>query len=208
MGPSMSRRFEGGKIVIASHNQGKVKEIADLLAPYGADLVPASELGLPEPEETGQTFAENSEIKALGAAREAGLAALADDSGLVVAALDGAPGIHSARWAGPNKDFAAAMNRIEEALSESAAAGRPGRQAHFTCALTLAWPDGHVETFEGHVHGRLVWPPRGGKGFGYDPIFVAHGHDITFAEMGLEAKHAISHRAEALKRLVAACFEG
>ncbi len=202
------RRFEGGKLVIASHNPGKVSEIVELLAPYGAEIVPAADLGLAEPEETGDTFAANAELKALAAAEAAGLPALADDSGLVVGALSGEPGIHSARWAGPDKDFQAAMQKVEEALK-----GQDDRGAHFTCVLALCWPDGHMETFEGTVMGTLVWPPRGNKGFGYDPIFVAArdsrgaaGHDITFGEMDPAEKHQISHRADAFRKLVDACF--
>jgi len=195
------RRFAGGKLVIASHNPGKVREIADLLAPYGAEVVSAAELGLPEPVEDGATFAANAEIKALAAALASGLPALADDSGLAVAALNGDPGIHSARWAGPDKDFLIAMRRVEEALH-----GKEDRRAHFACALSLAWPDGHVETFVGRVDGALAWPPRGDRGFGYDPVFVADGMDVTFAEMAPAEKHAISHRADAFAKLVAACF--
>ncbi len=198
----MARQFSDGRLVIASHNAGKVREIAELLRPHGADVVSAAELHLPEPEETGETFAENAEIKARAAAEAACLPALADDSGLVVPALDGAPGIHSARWAGPERDFAAAMARIEEAL-----AGQADRSAHFVCVLTLAWPDGHCETFEGRVYGALAWPPRGDRGFGYDPVFVPDGHDRTFAEMDPDAKHAISHRAVAFRTLIAACFQ-
>ncbi len=197
----MSRRFTGGKLVIASHNPGKVGEIADLLAPFGAEVISAGDLGLPEPVEDGLTFIANAEIKARAAAEASGLPALADDSGLAVHALDGAPGIYSARWAGPGKDFHAAMRKVEEQLENKA-----DRSAHFACALSLCWPDGHLETFEGQVHGSLVWPPRGDRGFGYDPAFVADGLDLTFAEMDPEAKHAISHRAVAFKKLVAACF--
>jgi len=197
----MARHFRGGKLVIASHNLGKVREIAELLGPYGAEVVSAAELGLPEPVEDGATFAANAEIKALAAARASGLAALADDSGLAVAALNGDPGIHSARWAGPDKDFLVAMQKVEAALH-----GKDDRRAHFACALSLAWPDGHVETFVGRVDGALVWPPRGERGFGYDPLFVADGMDVTFAEMAPAEKHAISHRADAFRKLVAACF--
>lgn len=197
----MARRLEGRRLVIASHNPGKVREIGELLAPCGVEVVAAGALNLTEPEESGASFRDNAEIKARAAAAAADLPALADDSGLVVAALDGAPGIHSARWAGPDKDFAAAMERLEREL-----AGAADRSAHFTCALALAWPDGHCETFEGHVHGALVWPPRGGRGFGYDPVFQPAGHDATFGEMEPAQKHAISHRAEAFRRLVAACL--
>jgi XTP/dITP diphosphohydrolase len=197
----MGRRFAGGRLVIASHNPGKVREIGALLGPHGAEVVSAGELGLPEPEETGATFAANAAIKAHAAALASGLPALADDSGLAVAALGGAPGIRSARWAGPDKDFAAAMARVEREL-----AGKADRRARFVCALALCWPDGHCETVEGTVEGTLVWPPRGTKGFGYDPVFVPDGHARTFGEMAPEAKHAISHRADAFRRLVAACF--
>lgn len=201
----MPRRFTGGRLAVASHNAGKVREIRDLLAPYlaplGAGVVSAAELGLPEPEETGQSFTANAELKALAAAMGANVIALADDSGLAVDALNGAPGIYSARWAGPEKDFAVAMRRIETALGNA-----PDRGARFVCALSLAWPDGHCETFEGTVRGHLTFPPRGGKGFGYDPIFVPAGRDVTFAEMDPGAKHAISHRADAFRQLVAACF--
>ncbi len=198
----MPRRFEGPRLVLASHNAGKVREIAELLAPYGAEVVSAGALGLAEPEETGETFVENAVIKAEAAARAANLPALADDSGLAVHALGGRPGIHSARWAGPGRDFALAMRKLEDAL-----AGHVDRTAHFACALALAWPDGHVETVEGTVQGTLVWPPRGGNGFGYDPMFVADGRDLTFGEMEPAAKHAISHRADAFRKLVAVCFD-
>ena len=197
----MARRFAGERLAIASFNPGKVGEIRDLLAPFGVALTAAADLGLAEPEETGASFAANARIKALSAARAARMPALADDSGLVVPALDGAPGIHSARWAGRGRDFAAAMRRIERAL-----AGHADRRAHFTAALALGWPDGHCETFEGRVAGALVFPPRGTRGFGYDPIFVPDGHDVTFGEMAPAAKLAISHRADAFAKLIAACF--
>jgi XTP/dITP diphosphohydrolase len=197
----MSRRFEGGRLVIASHNPGKVREIAELLAPYRVDCVSAGELGLPEPAETGGSFAANASLKALAAAKAAELPALADDSGLVVDALGGAPGVYSARWAGPKKDFAMAMQRVERQLGPKA-----DRRAHFACALALAWPDGHLECFEGEVQGRLVWPPRGERGFGYDPIFLPEGRSQTFGEMDPAGKHEISHRAAAFRLLVAACF--
>ena len=196
-----ARPFAGGRLVIASHNAGKVREIGELLAPFGAEVVSAGALGLPEPEETGSTFAENAALKALAAARAADLPALADDSGLAVDALMGAPGIYSARWAGPTKDFGHAMKKIQEQMGND-----PDRAAQFVCALALAWPDGHVETFEGTIKGVLVWPPRGDKGFGYDPVFQPNGHSDTFAEMPAAHKHAISHRAEAFHKLVAACF--
>ena len=199
----MARRFTDRRIVVASHNAGKVAEIADLLAPYEIPAVSAGTLGLPEPEETGATFEENAAIKALASASAAGEAALSDDSGLAVAALGGEPGIHSARWGGPRRDFALAMRRVEDALPPDAA-----RDAAFVCALALAWPDGHVDIFEGRVEGRLVWPPRGTRGFGYDPIFVPEGGRLTFGEMEPGAKHAISHRADAFGKLAAACLAG
>ncbi|MCH7543373.1 MAG: RdgB/HAM1 family non-canonical purine NTP pyrophosphatase [Proteobacteria bacterium] len=205
----MPRKFDADRLVIASHNRGKVREIADLLAPFGIALTSAADLGLGEPEETGATFRDNARIKAVAAAEFTRLPALADDSGLAVAALDGAPGVRSARWAGPERDFGAAMDRVEQALS-----GRTDRSASFICALALCWPgaaDGtnakvHCEIFEGRVDGHLVWPPRGGHGFGYDPMFVPGGHDVTFGEMEPAQKHAISHRADALRQLVDACF--
>jgi XTP/dITP diphosphohydrolase len=197
----MTRHFEGGPLVIASHNSGKVREIRDLLEPFGAAVVSAEELRLDEPEETGQDFRANAELKALAAARASLQPALADDSGLVVDALGGAPGIYSARWAGPARDFAKAMAAVEEKLK-----GHANRRGNFTCALTLAWPDGHMETFEGIVRGHLVWPPRGSRGFGYDPMFVPDGFDMTFGEMEPDEKHKLSHRARAFAKLVAACF--
>ncbi len=197
----MTRHFDGGPLVIASHNSGKVREIRDLLDPLGAAVVSAAELGLDEPEETGQDFRANAEIKALAATVASGRPALADDSGLVVAALGGAPGVHSARWAGPERDFRKAMALLEEKMKEHA-----DRRANFTCALSLAWPDGHIETFQGFVHGHLVWPPRGSRGFGYDPIFVPDGFDMTFGEMEPEEKHKLSHRARAFAKVVAGCF--
>ena len=197
----MERRLTaGGRLVIASHNPGKVVEMAALLAPYGLATIGAAELGLPEPEETGATFEANAELKAHAAAAASGLAALADDSGLVVPALGGAPGIYSARWAGPTKDFGAAMARVEREL------GDRDRRAHFVAVLALAWPDGGGATFRGQVHGRLVFPPRGGRGFGYDPIFVPDEYQETCGEMDPELKHRISHRARAFGKLVAACF--
>ena len=195
------RRFEGGPLVIASHNPGKVREIADLLQPFGTEVTSVADLGLAEPIETGTTFAANAELKARAAAEASGQIALADDSGLVVAALAGEPGIHSARWAGPDKDFRAAMQKVEDELQ-----GKNDRRAHFACALALCWPDGNLEAFDGAVHGTLVWPPRGTKGFGYDPVFVADGHDLTFGEMDPAEKHRISHRADAFRKLVDACF--
>ncbi len=202
------RRLESGeKLVVASHNPGKVREINDLIRPFGVEAVSAAELGLEEPEETGQTFAENAILKAVAAARASGLMALSDDSGLAVDALDGDPGIYSARWAGPDKDFALAMRNVEEELQAKGATSPDQRKAHFVCALCIASPDGATEVFEGRVHGQLVWPPRGFKGFGYDPVFQADGYDITFGEMEPEAKHAISHRAVAFAKLIAALFD-
>jgi len=196
------RRFEGERLVLATHNPGKVVEIAELVEPLGVSVQSAGELGLAEPEETGTTFVENAALKARAAAQCAGLPALADDSGLCVDALGGDPGIYSARWAGPKKDFRIAMKKVNAALNGAQSA------AHFACALALAWPDGHVETVEGRVHGRLTWPPRGEKGFGYDPIFLPDGYEITFGEMEPEKKHAISHRADAFRKLLARCFGG
>jgi XTP/dITP diphosphohydrolase len=199
----MARQFAGAGLVIASHNPGKVREIAELLAPYDVAVTSAAELGLPEPKETGKSFAANAELKALAAAKAAGQPALADDSGLVVAALDGAPGIRSARWAGAKRDFAAAMARVHREFGR-----KKDRSATFVAVLSLAWPDGHVESFEGRADGTLVFPPRGDKGFGYDPIFQPNGYSITYGEMEPAAKHAISHRADAFRKLIAACFEG
>lgn len=198
-----TRGITGGRLAIATHNPGKLREIAELFRPYGIETIGASSLGLPEPEETGTTFEDNAKLKALMATRASGLPALADDSGLAVAALCGAPGIYSARWAGPTKDFAAAMRRVEREL-----AGKSDRRATFVAALALAWPDGQVEVFRGEVTGALVFPPRGAKGFGYDPIFVPEGGTQAFGEMEPAAKHAISHRARAFAKLVAACLGG
>ncbi|HMA50202.1 MAG TPA: RdgB/HAM1 family non-canonical purine NTP pyrophosphatase [Magnetospirillaceae bacterium] len=197
-----SRRWSGGKLVIASHNEGKVREIRALLEPFGADVVSAGALGLPEPEETEKTFIGNALLKAHAAAKAAGIPALADDSGLAVTALGGDPGIYSARWAGPSKDFAHAMQKVEDGL-----AGKRDRSGKFICALALAWPDGHAETVEGTIAGELVWPPRGIHGFGYDPMFQPEGYDVTFGEMDPGRKHEISHRADAFRQLVARCFE-
>jgi len=190
----------GMRLVIASHNAGKLAEIAALLAPYGIDTVGAGMLGLPEPEETGASFEENAVLKARAATATSGLLALADDSGLVVPALGGAPGIYSARWAGPDKDFLVAMARVEREL------GQKDRRAHFVAVLALAWPDGHIATFRGEAHGHLTWPPRGARGFGYDPIFVPEGYQETFGAMDPSEKHRISHRARAFAKLVAACL--
>jgi XTP/dITP diphosphohydrolase len=191
----------GEKLVIASHNPGKVVEIGALLAPYRIDAVGAAALGLPEPEETGTTFEANAELKARAAAEASELPALADDSGLVVPALDGAPGIYSARWAGPKKDFRVAMERVQREL------GDRDRHAHFVAVLALAWPDGEIARFRGEVYGTLTWPPRGERGFGYDPIFIADGYEKTFGELDPDLKHRISHRARAFAKLTTACFE-
>jgi XTP/dITP diphosphohydrolase len=198
------RKLAPGKLVIASHNEGKVREIRELLTPYGIEPVSAASLGLPEPEETGTTFIANAELKARAAADLSGLPALADDSGLCVDALRGDPGIFSARWAGEAKDFGLAMRLVNQHVEE--AGPEAGRDAHFICALSLCWPDGHIESFEGRVDGTLVWPPRGDKGFGYDAMFQPLGHDISFGEMDPDAKHALSHRADAFAKLVAAVF--
>ena len=195
----MSRSLKNQTLIIASHNKGKVAEIADLLAPFGLDVVSAGALNLPEPEETGLTYIANAELKALAAAKAANMPALADDSGLSVTALGGAPGIYSARWAGPDKDFNHAMKRVADALLMS---GTTDRSAEFVCALTLAWPDGHKLSFEGRVGGTIAWPARGENGFGYDPIFVPTGHTITFGEMDPDKKHGMSHRAVAFAQLV------
>jgi XTP/dITP diphosphohydrolase len=189
----------GARLVIASHNEGKVREIAELFAPFGIETVGAATLGLPEPEETGTSFAENAALKALAAAMASGLPALADDSGLEVKALGGDPGIHSARWAGKDRDFGKAMQRVWKEL-EAVGASEP--RANFTCALAVATPEGRVQVFEGQVFGRLVWPPRGAHGFGYDPIFVPDGYEETFGEMEAWRKHAISHRARAFEKLI------
>jgi XTP/dITP diphosphohydrolase len=201
------------RLVIATHNAGKLKEMRELLAPYGIEAISAGEMGLSEPEETGTTFRENARIKAQAAATASALPAFADDSGLVVDALDGAPGIHSARWAGPDRNFRHAMEAVEQKLSELGAATPPQRRAHFVSALTVAWPDGRVEEFEGRVDGTIVWPPRGDQGFGYDPIFLPDGHARTFGEMTSEEKHGLppngrglSHRARAFLKLAEACL--
>ncbi len=200
----MARKFQEDKLVVASHNEGKVREISDLLAPFGVDVSSAAALGLSEPIEDGKTFTANAEIKSKCAANESGLISLADDSGLVVPSLNGKPGIHSARYAiNPDteeRDFIYGMNKLNSEL------GHLPRDAFFVCALSIAWPDGHIETFEGEVHGKLVWPLKGENGFGYDPMFMAEGHYITFGEMEPEEKHAISHRARAFKKLIDACF--
>src|SRR6478735_2514514 len=203
----MTRRLvPGTRLVVASHNPGKVREILDLVAPHGLSVVSAAELGLPEPEETGSTFTANAQLKAEAAAQRAGLPALSDDSGLEVEALGGDPGIYSARWAGPSKDFAAAMQRVADEVRQRGGWQQPGPRANFIAVLCLAWPDGEVALFEGKVYGHLVWPPRGDKGFGYDPMFVPDGHTLTFGEMEPDHKHGMSHRADAFRQLVAAIF--
>ena len=200
----MTRRFKRtDKLVIASHNPGKVSEIKALLAPLQIEVTGASDLDLAEPEETGSSFIENAELKARLAAQAANLPALSDDSGFCVEALGGAPGIYSARWAGPDKDFNQAMERVSTALLAS---GSKSRRCEFVCALSLAWPDGICESFEGRISGELCWPPRGDKGFGYDPIFIPTGFSKTFAEMDPADKHAMSHRAIAFNQLLEACF--
>lgn len=197
----MTRKFTGGKLVLASHNPGKLKEIAELLAPYHVDVVSAGALGLPEPDETETTFIGNARLKAVAAATASGLPALSDDSGLEVMALNRDPGIYSARWAGPNKDFSMAMGKVLDLLK-----GKPDRSARFVSALALAWPDGHCDEFEGDVWGEIVDAPRGNRGFGYDPIFRPNGYDITFGEMEPAKKHEMSHRAVAFRKFVAGCF--
>ena len=205
------RKLEPGRLVIASHNAGKVREIRALLAPFGIEPISAGELGLPEPEETGTSFAENALLKAHASAQGSGLPALADDSGLCVAALGGAPGVYTADWAekqvfegGPGRDWYMAMGKVEGKLSEIGP--NTDRSAYFICTLALAWPDGHQEVFEGRVQGSLTWPPRGLLGFGYDPVFVPEGRSETFAELDPQEKHAMSHRADAFRKLVAAIF--
>jgi XTP/dITP diphosphohydrolase len=203
------RRIEG-RIVIATHNAGKLRELRELLSPYGIEAVSAGELGLVEPEEAGATFRANARIKAEAAAAVSNLPAFADDSGIAVEALDGEPGIYSARWAGESKDFDAAMQKIEDLLREKKTTDR---RAHFVSALCVAWPDGHLEEFEGRVDGTLVWPPRGTAGFGYDPMFLPEGHTRTFGEMSADEKHGLppkgkglSHRARAFIELANACL--
>ena len=199
----MTRRLIERRLVVASHNPGKVREIADLIAPFDIEAISAASLGLAEPEEPEPTFTGNALIKAHAAAKASNLPALSDDSGLCVDALGGDPGVLSARWAGHTKDFTLAMRLVHERLE---AARAKNRKAHFVCALAIAWPDGHAEVFEGKVHGHLVWPARGTKGFGYDPIFIPEGHDITFGEMDPAKKHAMSHRARAFAKFVEACL--
>ncbi len=197
----MPRRFSEPRLVVASHNAGKVREIADLLAPFGLDITSAGQLNLPEPEETGDTFIANAELKAKAAVTGANMPALADDSGLAVEGLDGDPGLYSARWAGPERDFNAAMALVQEKLGDN-----PNRRAYFVSALSLAWPDGHVESFEGRIYGDMVWPPRGDGGFGYDPMFLPDGYDLTFGELDYDKKQRISHRALAFQKLIDGCF--
>jgi XTP/dITP diphosphohydrolase len=197
----MRKLARGQKLVLASHNKGKLREIEDLLRPLGVQVVSAGDLGLPEPDEDAADFAGNARIKAVAAATVSGLPALSDDSGFCVAALDGAPGVHSARWAGPAKDFAAAMAAVWQRIGEN-----PDRRAWFVAALCLAWPDTHTQTFVGRIDGTVVWPPRGDKGFGYDPMFVPAGATRTFGEMDPDEKHAVSHRARAFVQVMTSCF--
>lgn len=198
----MTRRLApGSRLVLATHNPGKVRELAALLAAHRVDVVSAGDLGLPEPEETAPDFAGNARLKAV-AATSSGLPALADDSGFCVAALDGAPGVFSARWAGPGKDFGPAMQRVRNDVGTSTE-----MRAWFVCALCLAWPDGETATFLGRAEGTMVWPPRGSRGFGYDPMFVPAGGTLTYGEMDPDAKHAVSHRAHAMAQVIAACFD-
>jgi XTP/dITP diphosphohydrolase len=209
-----AHRRIAGRLVIATHNAGKLAEMRELLAPYGIAAVAASDLGLPVPDETGTTFRENARIKAIAAAKAARLPAFADDSGLVVDALDGAPGVYSAEWAGPKRDFDHAMAEVGRSLEERGAGPPDWSRAHFVSTLCVAWPDDHLEEFEGRVDGRLVFPPRGDKGFGYDPIFLPDGFDRTFGEMTSDEKHGLpphgrglSHRARAFLKLAEACLE-
>ncbi len=211
---SSSHRKITGKLVIATHNAGKLKEMRELLGLYGIEAVSAGELGLGEPDETGTTFRDNARIKAQAAAKASQMPAFADDSGLAVDALGGDPGIYSARWAGPQKDFQGAMQKIDRLLRERGAATAKERSAHFVSALCVAWPDGHMEEFEATVEGALVWPPRGTAGFGYDPMFLPDGHTRTFGEMSGDEKHGLpprgkglSHRARAFVKLAEACLE-
>ena len=211
--PAPGHRQLSGRLVIATHNPGKLKEMRELLAPYGVEAASAGDLGLAEPPETGTTFAANARIKAQSAARGARLPAFADDSGLAVDALGGEPGIHSARWAGPAKDFGAAMAEVDARLRARGAVAPEARRAHFVSALCVAWPDGHVEEVEARVDGTLVWPPRGTAGFGYDPMFLPNGHTRTFGEMTAEEKHGmpprglgLSHRARAFVKLAERCL--
>jgi XTP/dITP diphosphohydrolase len=205
---STTKLARGGRLVVASHNPGKLREIADLVRPYGLDTVSAATLGVTEPDETETTFAGNARLKALHSAKATGFPALSDDSGLEVELLGGDPGVYSARWAGSSKDFAVAMAKVHDALAERRGWEQiAGPRANFTAALCLAWPDGETRIFEGKVFGRLVWPPRGARGFGYDPMFLADGETETFGEMEPERKHAISHRARAFRLFVEACLD-
>jgi XTP/dITP diphosphohydrolase len=196
----MPHPFAGDRLVIASHNQGKVEEIAALLAPFAVETIAAGSLGIPEPDETGDSFEANAVLKARAAVDASGLPALADDSGLVVPSLGGAPGIYSARWAGPARDFRVAMERVHRELDDK------NRSARFVAVLALAWPGGNTQLFRGEVEGSLTWPPRGDRGFGYDPIFIPIGGNLTFGEIDPEEKHRISHRARAFAKLVEHCF--
>ncbi|WP_417740884.1 RdgB/HAM1 family non-canonical purine NTP pyrophosphatase [Salipiger sp.] len=202
----MTRKFEGTKLLVATHNRGKLEEITDLLKPYGVEVVGAADMDLPEPEETGTTFVENARIKAHAAAKATGLPALSDDSGIAIDALDGAPGVYTADWAetGNGRDFVMAMIRAHDELTAS---GKPEPwTARFCCTLVLAWPDGHDEVFPGVMEGRVVWPMRGEQGHGYDPVFEPQGYDITFGEMDRWEKNKISHRADAFAKFVTGCF--
>ena len=196
----VARQFNEKKLVIATHNRGKLKEISELVGPLGINVITPDELSIPEPVENGSTFIENAKIKAWSAVINSGKTSLSDDSGLVVPALNGAPGIYSARWAGPGKNFTAAMARLNKEL------GDKDRRAFFVAALVLLWPDGHMEAFEGKVHGMLVWPPSGNLGFGYDPMFLPNGQKKTFGEFTPSEKHRYSHRSDAFSQLAAACF--
>jgi XTP/dITP diphosphohydrolase len=202
-----------GRLVIATHNPGKLREMRDLLEPFDVDAVSAGDLGIPEPEETGTTFQDNARLKAEVASKAAQLPAFADDSGLVVEALGGAPGIYSARWAGPERDFRMAMEKVNQGLTARGAVTPDTRRAHFVAALCVAWPDGYVEEFEGRVDGVVIWPPRGDKGFGYDPVFLPDGETLTFGEMTSVEKHGLppvgrglSHRSRAFLKLAEACL--
>jgi XTP/dITP diphosphohydrolase len=212
------RKLDTKMIVVASHNAGKIREIAELIGPFGFSAKSAAELQFEEPDETGTTFEENAAIKALASARASGLPALSDDSGIVIDALDGAPGVYTANWAereDGSRDFQMAMEKVEKALEERGATKPEQRGCRFVSVLCLAWPDGHTEMFRGEVEGTVVWPPRGTQGFGYDPVFQPEGYDITFGEMSSDQKHgwkpgepeALSHRARAFKRFVETCLE-
>lgn len=202
----MKRKLAGQKIVVATHNKGKLAEFAELLKPHGVTAVSAGELGLAEPAETETTFAGNARIKAVAAMQASGLIALSDDSGLCVEALDGEPGVYTADWAGPSRDWALAMGRVQEKLAAKAAAEPPQRRASFVCTLCVVWPDGEERIYEGRAPGHLVWPPRGAGGHGYDPMFVPDGETTTFAELDPAHKNRISHRARALEKLVRDLF--